>query len=134
MTDVTGFGLAGHSLEMARASGVTLRLDASQIPLLPNSETLARDGIITGASGRNWQSYRDSVALSDGLSDWQRHILTDPQTSGGLLIACEPSAAPAILKRIQVAGYDGARRIGHVLEGEAKVEVTMTGPSGARCD
>jgi len=134
MTDVTGFGLAGHALEMARGSGVTLRLYPSSVPLLSQAEAFARNGIVTGASSRNWQSYGASVEMPDALPDWQRNILTDPQTSGGLLLACDPATAGAILERIWVAGYSGARRIGDVLPGDAKVEVAMAGHSGASRD
>lgn len=123
MTDVTGFGLAGHALEMARASDATVRLDFSAIPLLPQAAALAQGGFVTGASLRNWQSYGESVVLPKALPEWQRHILTDPQTSGGLLLACDPSAAGAILGLIRSAGYSEACRIGIVRAGASKVKV-----------
>src|ERR1700761_2468078 len=86
VTDVTGFGLLGHGLELARGAGVRVQIEWDRIPLLREAENLARSGCITGASGRNWASYGDHVVLPDGLADWQRALLTDPQTSGGLLI------------------------------------------------
>src|SRR6202051_1957598 len=101
MTDVTGFGLLGHALEMARGAGVTVRLRLAEAPLLAQAETLSRAGFVTGASHRNWASYGEAVSLPNGFEDWRRLLLTDPQTSGGLLVACDAQAAPAILTRIR---------------------------------
>jgi selenide,water dikinase len=101
MTDVTGFGLLGHALEMARGAGVTVRLRFDDAPLLDQAETLVREGFFTGASKRNWASYGDAVTLPAGFADWRRLLLTDPQTSGGLLVACDARAAPAMLTRIR---------------------------------
>jgi selenide, water dikinase len=101
MTDVTGFGLLGHALEMARGAGVTVRFRLNDLPLLAQAETLAGAGFVTGASHRNWASYGDAVSLPEGLNDWRRLLLTDPQTSGGLLVACDAQAALAILTRIR---------------------------------
>src|SRR5580704_10962399 len=98
ITDVTGFGLLGHALEMARGSDLTLVLRADDLPLLSEATLLAQQGFITGASVRNWASYGDSIVLPADLPDWRRHLLTDPQTSGGLLIACAPGRADALLK------------------------------------
>ena len=98
MTDVTGFGLLGHALEMARGAGLTVRLRVDDAPLLAQAETLARAGFVTGASHRNWASYGEAVALPPAFEDWRRLLLTDPQTSGGLLVACGAQAAPAILR------------------------------------
>jgi selenide,water dikinase len=92
MTDVTGFGLLGHGLELARGSGLTARIQFSRLPVLPGAADLAQAGFVTGASGRNWTSYGNGVALFEGCADWQRAILTDPQTSGGLLVSCAPEA------------------------------------------
>src|SRR5262249_3065486 len=88
MTDVTGFGLLGHGLEMARGSNATLAVDLKALPFLKEAAALAQQGAVTGASHRNWASYKDSIVLPNGAADWQRHLLTDPQTSGGLLVAC----------------------------------------------
>jgi selenide, water dikinase len=123
ITDVTGFGVLGHSLEVARGSGLTLTLSLGALPLLRHAEALAQEGSVTGASHRNWKSYSDGVELPEGLADWQRHILTDPQTSGGLLVACTPARADALLKTIVDAGYPSACRIGHAEAGPAKVRV-----------
>jgi selenide,water dikinase len=112
ITDVTGFGLIGHALELARGSGVAVVIEADGLPLLREAAALAQQGFVTGASSRNWMSYGESVTLPAGLPDWRRHLLTDPQTSGGLLVSCAPARADAILQSIVEAGYPAARRIG----------------------
>ena len=117
LTDVTGFGLLGHALEMARGSGLAVEIEAGAVPLLDGVEALARDGVRTGASGRNWDSYGAGVALSGGFDGWRRDLLTDPQTSGGLLIAVAPDAAPAVLARVRAAGFDRAAVVGRTVEG-----------------
>jgi selenide, water dikinase len=123
VTDVTGFGLLGHGLEMARGAGLTVVIEDAAVPLLAQAEALARDGRVTGASGRNWASYGSGVVLPAGMPDWRRHLLTDPQTSGGLLIACAPEAADGLLGEIVAAGYPQARRIGRIEAGPAQVRV-----------
>jgi selenide, water dikinase len=122
MTDVTGFGLLGHALEMARGAGVTVRLRLAGAPLLAQAETLSRAGFVTGASHRNWASYGEAVSLPNGFEDWRRLLLTDPQTSGGLLVACDAEAAPAILTRIR-KGDPRAAIIGSVEVGDPIVIV-----------
>jgi selenide, water dikinase len=123
VTDVTGFGLLGHSLEMARGAGVGVQIKWKWTPFLREAESLARSGHITGASGRNWTSYGDQVVLPAGLDDWQRALLTDPQTSGGLLIACAPERAETLRSMIEAAGYPRATIIGSVVAGDPKVEI-----------
>jgi selenide, water dikinase len=123
VTDVTGFGLLGHALEMARGSKLALVIRADDIPFLSEAESLARHGFVTGASRRNWASYSEGVTLPSGLPEWRRHLLTDPQTSGGLLIACAPDRAGAIAKVIAAAGYPRTRIIGHVEAGPPSVQV-----------
>jgi selenide, water dikinase len=122
MTDVTGFGILGHGLEMARGSGLKLTLRNNSLPLLLKAAELARTGFVTGASGRNWDSYGQEAVLPAAFELWQRHILTDPQTSGGLLVACDPARAEGILSEIQSAGHTSARTIGEMSSG-AGVEV-----------
>ena len=97
MTDVTGFGLLGHGLELARGAKLRMRLQLDQIPLLPGVLELARQGMITGASERNWDSYGAEVALPTGIDAAHKAMLSDPQTSGGLLVACSPDAADEVL-------------------------------------
>jgi selenide,water dikinase len=124
ITDVTGFGVLGHGLEVARGSALTVALSYAALPLLPHAEKLAQQGCVTGASHRNWNSYADGVVLPADLPDWQRHLLTDPQTSGGLLVSCAPKRADDILKTILAAGYPYARRIGHTEAGPPRVRVS----------
>jgi selenide,water dikinase len=123
MTDVTGFGLLGHALEMARGAQKAITIKSSELPLLKEAAALAQKGFVTGASERNWKSYDASVALADGTPEWQRQLYSDPQTSGGLLIACAPERADAILKTIVADGYPAARIIGDVKNGEPRVVV-----------
>jgi selenide, water dikinase len=123
VTDVTGFGLLGHALEMARASQVSVIVRADELPLLAEAATLARQGLVTGASGRNWMSYGEAVVLPPGFPDWRRQLLTDPQTSGGLLISCLPDRANDILQTILESGCANACRIGHVEAGAPVVRV-----------
>ncbi|MEI4486248.1 selenide, water dikinase SelD [Frigidibacter sp. MR17.14] len=117
LTDVTGFGLAGHALEMARGAGCQLTIDWNAVPLLPGALDLARAGMITGASGRNWQSYGAEVTLPVGLAPEVRALLSDPQTSGGLLVACDPDSADAVLATFRRHGFDEAAVIGRVGRG-----------------
>ncbi|GGC75346.1 selenide, water dikinase SelD [Chelatococcus reniformis] len=123
VTDVTGFGLLGHALEMARGSGVTLVIRDGAPALFAEAERLAREGFVTGASHRNWDSYGADVVLPPELPVWRRHVLTDPQTSGGLLIACAAAEGDALLARIVAAGYPAARRVGVVEAGAARVRI-----------
>jgi len=121
MTDVTGFGLLGHALEMAQGSNKTIMINSSELPLLKEAAALAQKGFITGASGRNWKSYDASVMLADGTPEWQRQLYCDPQTSGGLLIACAPERAHALVATVVAAGYPRARIIGEVVSGAPSV-------------
>lgn len=123
ITDVTGFGLLGHGLELARGSGVRIRLQSSRIPFFSQAEALAEAGYITGASQRNWNSYGNEVSLPSDLPPWRRALLTDPQTSGGLLVACAPEKAEAIKAMMLAAGYGRASIIGEVVAGTPGIEV-----------
>jgi selenide,water dikinase len=125
MTDVTGFGLLGHGLELARGGGVRVEIEQKGIPFLSQAEALAESGYITGASGRNWESYGDRVVLPPGLPAWRRALLTDPQTSGGLLVSCASERADAIVHTIIAAGYPATRVIGVAEAGPAKIRVTV---------
>ena len=114
LTDVTGFGLAGHALEMARGSGCELRIRWDSVPVMPVVRGLMAQGFVTGASGRNWDSYGTSVSLSAAFPLPERALLTDPQTSGGLLVSCAPSAVAEVLDLFRRHGFDEARVIGEV--------------------
>ena len=123
MTDVTGFGLLGHALEMARGSQKTVVINSAELAYLNEAEALAKKGFITGASGRNWKSYETSVTLPENTADWRRQLYCDPQTSGGLLIACAPEDADTLLTTIIDAEYPAARIIGDVKDGQSRVLV-----------
>jgi selenide,water dikinase len=114
LTDVTGFGLAGHALEVARGAGCQVRLDWAQVPLLAGVRDLALQGSVTGASGRNWAAYGAEVALPDGFAAADQALLTDPQTSGGLLLSCDPAAVADVLAVFRRHGFAAAACIGSV--------------------
>jgi len=125
ITDVTGFGVLGHGLEMARGSSKSEIIKFSNLPFLGDAERLARAGVATGASKRNWLSYGDAILLPEGVEDWQRNLLTDPQTSGGLLVACDRKRSESILQQIRDAGYPAARIIGHIEDGAPGIRVEL---------
>lgn len=114
MTDITGFGLLGHLLEITRASGVSAEVEAGRLPLLPGVGELAQAGHVTGASARNWASYGGEVVLPDAMPEWQRALLTDPQTSGGLLVSCDPAARGTVLEIFRRHGFADAAEIGRL--------------------
>lgn len=118
LTDVTGFGLAGHGLELARGANCTLKIDWARVPLLKGVRELAAQGMVTGASGRNWAGYGASVVLPQGFSPVDQSLLTDPQTSGGLLVSCTPDSVQQVLAIFRRHGFDAATEIGEIT-GEA---------------
>jgi selenide, water dikinase len=124
LTDVTGFGLAGHLLEILRGSklGGEVRFDA--LPVIPEALEWVKQGVATGASERNWKGYGGEVDLPSGAPDWMRKLLTDPQTSGGLLVSCAPETVPAVLQSFKQKGFDDARVIGKVYAGKPRLAVT----------
>jgi selenide,water dikinase len=123
MTDVTGFGLLGHLLEMCRGSSLAARITAAQVPMLAGAWALAQSGVLTGASARNWQSYGADVRLAPHLDAAAQAVLTDPQTSGGLLVACEPEAAANVRAIFARLGFANAEIIGETMPGAAHVVV-----------
>ena len=123
MTDVTGFGLLGHTLEMCRGSGLGARLSLSAVPTLAGAAALAERGVRTGAAGRNWDSYGRDVALSADVPAWRRDLLCDPQTSGGLLIAVAQDACDALLGLVRAAGFAQAQVVGELAAGGPRIEV-----------
>ncbi|QXP82850.1 selenide, water dikinase SelD [Methylococcus sp. Mc7] len=114
MTDVTGFGLLGHLLEICRGSQLGAEIVFGNIPVIDVAMELARDGYATGAAVRNWDSYGASIRLDPGLAEWQRKLLCDPQTSGGLLVACDPASAGEVMALFESQGYGQAGRIGRM--------------------
>jgi selenide,water dikinase len=123
MTDVTGFGLLGHLLEMCRGSGLDAHIEAEQVPLLPGVRALAESGIATGASARNWLSYGHDVRSPEPMSAALQAILTDPQTSGGLLVACDPRELPGVQAIFARFGFAQAAVIGRMTDGKRLVHV-----------
>lgn len=116
LSDVTGFGLAGHALELARGARRGLRIDWGRVPLLPGARELAQQGHTTGASTRNWTSYGADVRLPAGFAEVDRALLTDPQTSGGLLVSCAPSAVDRVLEVFRRHGFGAAAECGEILD------------------
>ena len=123
LTDVTGFGLLGHLLEVCRGSRLAARLEFDRVPLLSAATHLAQAGYATGASERNWASYGASVQLPEGSPGWRSKLLTDPQTRGGLLVACDPASVPAVLDVFAKEGFRHAAQIGTLSAGEPRVVV-----------
>ena len=123
ITDVTGFGLAGHALEMARGAGLQVQLDWTAVPLIDGVEALAREGLVTGASGRNWTGYGEQVRLDPALPPVARDLLTDPQTSGGLLVSCRPDAVDAVLACFRDGGFGDAAVVGRMAGGPPGLNV-----------
>jgi len=115
LTDVTGFGLAGHALELARGAKAVAAIDWARVPLLPEVRELAQAGMVTGASGRNWAGYGAEVRLPPGFSAVDQALLTDPQTSGGLLVSCDAAAVGDVLAVFRRHGFAAAAEIGEVV-------------------
>jgi selenide,water dikinase len=123
MTDVTGFGLLGHLLEVCRGSGLAARIPWAALPILERAQGLARQGFNTGAAGRNWRSYGEAVTLPADLAEWQHNLLCDPQTSGGLLVAVAAARAEEVLALFHARGYAEAAIIGELEAGNPAVRV-----------
>jgi selenide,water dikinase len=123
MTDVTGFGLLGHLHEMSRGSKLRVDISYADVPVLSAAVHLAQAGYITGASERNWTSVGPHTQLPADFAEWQRKLLCDPQTSGGLLVACDRATAPQVMEIFRAGGFAGAREIGSLSAGEPRIHV-----------
>ncbi len=123
LTDVTGFGLAGHLLEICRGSRLGANIEFAKLPIMPGVMDLVKQGYVTGASGRNWSGYGDDIHFATQFGDDERNLLTDPQTSGGLLVACDPSAVDAVLAVFKSEGFDDAAVIGEMTSGNVSVTI-----------
>ncbi|BAL24528.1 selenide, water dikinase SelD [Azoarcus sp. KH32C] len=123
VTDVTGFGLAGHLLEICRGSRLGAQVSFDALPKIDTAVQLVRDGIATGASTRNWASYGGEVRLAADTPEWQRKLITDPQTSGGLLIACAEDSVEAVLAAVREEQGNEAAVIGRMVAGEPMLQV-----------
>jgi selenide, water dikinase len=121
LTDITGFGLGGHGLELARGAKVQVQIDWAKVPFLAGVKDMAAQGFVTGASGRNWASYGKEIALPSGFSEADQALLTDPQTSGGLLVSCSADSVDAVLKIFQDGGFESAAVVGEVTTGSGLV-------------
>jgi selenide,water dikinase len=117
MTDVTGFGLAGHTLEIARGAHCTVHIDWARVPLLAGVRDLALQGMVTGASGRNWGAYGGEISLPVGFAAVDQALLSDPQTSGGLLVSCAPEAVEEVLAIFRQHGFEAATEVGEIAAG-----------------
>src|SRR5512135_3451139 len=124
LTDVTGFGLAGHLLELCRGPKLAARVELDDLPEIAEADEWAKQGVATGASDRNWKGYGKDVSLPDGAPEWQRKLITDPQTSGGLLVACAPSAERAVLAEFAKHGFAQAKRIGRLEAGATRLNLS----------
>jgi selenide,water dikinase len=124
LTDVTGFGLLGHLLEICRGSKLQARLEFDRVPILSAARHLVEAGYATGASDRNWASCQEAVQLPGEWPLWRRKILTDPQTSGGLLVACDAATVPAVLEVFKKEGFPHAAALGTLGAGAPGVVVT----------
>ena len=123
VTDVTGFGLLGHLLEVCRGSGVAAHVDFAHVPRMPHVYELAQEGNVTGASGRNWASYGDRVQMVASLGEVERALLTDPQTSGGLLVSCTADTVTEVLSIFLQQGFAHVSVIGEIREGQPGITV-----------
>ena len=123
MTDVTGFGLLGHLHEICRGSKLRAEIRYADVPVLSAALHLAQAGYVTGASDRNWASVGPQVKLPAGFPDWQRKLLCDPQTSGGLLVACDRASVPQVLEIFRAEGFKDACEIGSLEAGEPAIHV-----------
>src|SRR5690606_6371291 len=123
MTDVTGFGLAGHLMEMCRGAKLSAQIDFDALPLLSEARAWAKQGVATGASTRNWASYGANVSLPADFAPWKQALITDPQTSGGLLVACAPEAVGEVMAEFRREGFAQACPIGGLQSGEPRVLV-----------
>ena len=123
LTDVTGFGLLGHLLEMCRGAGLTAEVEFAKVPVLSEALALAQQGIGPGAIERNMASYGHEVDFAAGVEIWQQRVLADAQTSGGLLVSVAPEAVEEVLKKFANAGFVNAAVIGRMREGKARVVV-----------
>jgi selenide,water dikinase len=114
LTDVTGFGLAGHALEIAKGAKAHVVIDWAKVPLIRGARELAVQGFVTGASNRNWNGCADDVTLPTNFAKEERALLTDPQTSGGLLVSCNATAVTEVMSIFRRHGFDAVAEIGHI--------------------
>jgi selenide, water dikinase len=125
LTDVTGFGLAGHALEIAKGAKAQAVIDWAKVPLIGGVRELATQGHITGASSRNWAGYSEQVALPSNFAKEDQALLTDPQTSGGLLVTCNATAVHEVMAIFRRHGFDAVAEIGHIAAHHGGARLTV---------
>ena len=125
MTDVTGFGLAGHALEIAKGAKAHVVIDWSKVPLIGGVRELCTQGFITGASSRNWAGYSADVALPTSFAKEDQALLTDPQTSGGLLVSCNATAVHEVMAIFRRHGFEAVAEIGHIAAQHGGARLTV---------
>ncbi|MHA7871588.1 MAG: selenide, water dikinase SelD [Hyphococcus sp.] len=123
MTDVTGFGLLGHLAELSRGAGITAQITLSAVPVFEGARKLAEEGVRTGGSGRNWRSVEDLISLSADVDQASLDLLTDPQTSGGLLVSCAPDSIQTVLRTFAAHGHERASVIGSIESGAVGITI-----------
>ena len=123
ITDVTGFGLMGHLIEICDGAGLQATVNWGDLPILPSALVYARKGYNTGAANRNWDSFGKRIKVPVAMEQWQKNLLADPQTSGGLLVTCPPDHANKIIALFHEQGYPLAAKIGSMEAGLAQVTV-----------
>jgi selenide,water dikinase len=114
MTDVTGFGLLGHLLEMCRGSGVSAELWVERLPWLPGAAELVREGVVPGGTRRNLEHVDPHTEWVGGFADWERLLVADAQTSGGLLIALPEAQAASLVRELEERGTPAAAVVGRL--------------------
>jgi selenide,water dikinase len=112
VTDVTGFGLAGHAAEMAEASGVSIEIDLGALPLLPGALEATATGLVPAGAGKNRDSIAGVLSIDDGADELRVDLCLDPQTSGGLLAAVPAKKAEGLVRRLP-----GSAIVGRVTDG-----------------
>ncbi len=125
LTDVTGFGLLGHLLEICRGSELAAEIRFPDVPVFSSALLHAQQNVVTGASSRNWQSYGDGARLPADFPEWKKNLLTDPQTSGGLLVCCAPDATQRVLEVFREDGFGSAACIGRLVPGDPCIHVSQ---------
>ncbi|ALQ51138.1 selenide, water dikinase SelD [Nitrosomonas ureae] len=123
MTDITGFGLVGHLLEVCKGSNLGAEIIFNDIPLIETAVELALQGISTGGGNKNWINYKSSLEIDGKLTESQRVLLCDPQTSGGLLVTCATSSVENVLNIFRMNGFDCVRQIGRMRAGNCTVKL-----------
>ena len=125
MTDITGFGLLGHLLEICKGSDLSAKIYFDKLPILSKALTLAELGYCTGASARNWAGYGNDITLPNDMPEWQQNLLSDPQTSGGLMVSCHPKEQNTVQEIFLAAGFDDAAIIGSFSDASVENRVTV---------